>query len=133
MSTIIEKARYLRTKIEQLAETLPDAEALDYTALFKNWVDGTDYAVGDRVKYEDLLYKCVQAHTSQSDWMPDVTPALWARVSIDEWPEWIQPTGAQDAYMTGDKVTFEEHHYICLIDNNTWSPAAYPAGWQLVE
>jgi len=133
MSTIIERARYLRSKIEQLAETLPDAEALDYTALFKNWESGIAYTVGDRVKFEDLLYKCVQAHTSQADWQPSLTPALWTRVSIEEWPEWIQPTGAQDAYMSGDKVTFEEHHYICLIDNNTWSPTAYPAGWQLVE
>jgi len=130
MSTIIEKARYLRTKIEQLAETLPDAEALDYTALFKNWVAGTDYAVGDRVKYEDLLYKCVQAHTSQSDWMPDVTPALWARVSIDEWPEWIQPTGAQDAYMSGDKVSHNEKHWVSTADNNVWEPGVY--GWNEV-
>lgn len=130
MSTIIEKARYLRSKIEQLAETLPDAEALDYTALFKNWETGIAYAVGDRVKFEDLLYKCVQAHTSQADWQPSLTPALWTRVSIDEWPEWIQPTGAQDAYMSGDKVSHNEKHWVSNADNNVWEPGVY--GWDEV-
>ena len=131
--TIIEMARYLRAKIEALAETMTDEEGLEYSPLFKSWETSTAYSLGDRVKYDSLLYKCVQAHTSQDDWTPDLTPALWTRVSVDEWPEWVQPTGAQDAYMTGDKVTYGGHHYICLIDNNTWSPSDYPAGWEFVE
>ena len=118
-SAIIEKAKYLRAKIEQLAETLTDEVALQYVALFKDWQTDTAYAVDDRVKYDDVLYKCVQAHTSQDSWTPDLTPALWVVVSIEEWPEWVQPIGTQDAYMMGDKVTYEGHHYICLIDNNT--------------
>ena len=64
-SAIIEKAKYLRAKIEQLAETLTDEVALQYVALFKDWQTDTAYAVDDRVKYADVLYKCVQAHTSQ--------------------------------------------------------------------
>lgn len=133
MGVIIEKARRLRRKIEDLAITMTDEEGLEFVDLFVNWGEEIAYAVGDRVKFGDTLYKCVQAHTSQSDWTPDLTPALWTRVTVEEWPEWVQPTGAQDAYMTGDKVTFEGEHYISLIDNNTWSPAAYPAGWQLAD
>ena len=133
MGTIIEKARRLRRKIEDLAITMTDEEGLEFVDLFVNWSEGIAYEVGDRVKFGDTLYKCVQAHTSQSDWTPDLTPALWTRVTVEEWPEWVQPTGAQDAYMTGDKVTFQEHHYISLIDNNTWSPADYPRGWEFVE
>lgn len=133
MGIIIEKARRLRHKIENLATTMTDEEGLEYVDLFVNWATGTTYALGDRVKFNDTLYKCVQVHTSQDDWTPDLTPALWTVVSVEEWPEWVQPTGAQDAYMTGDKVTFEGEHYISLIDNNTWSPAAYPAGWQLAD
>ena len=110
-----------------------DEEGLEFVDLFVNWSEGIAYEVGDRVKFGDTLYKCVQAHTSQSDWTPDVVPALWTRVTVEEWPEWVQPIGAQDAYMTGDKVTFQSHHYISLIDNNTWSPADYPRGWELVE
>ena len=77
-----------------------------------------------------MLYRVVQAHTSQVDWTPDKTPALFVVVSLDEWPEFVQPTGAHDAYKKGDKVTFEGKHYISLIDANVYSPAAYPAGWK---
>lgn len=47
-------------------------------------------------------------------------------------PEWVQPSGAHDAYQTGDEVMFEGVHYRSVIDNNTWSPADYPAGWETV-
>ena len=52
---------------------------------------------------------------------------------VDEWPEWVQPSGALDAYGIGDKVTFENKHYISLISSNVWSPLAYPQGWEEVE
>lgn len=127
-SAIIEKAKYLRAKIEQLAEALTDEVALQYVALFKDWQTDTTYAVDDRVKYDDVLYKCVQAHTSQDSWTPDLTPALWVVVSIEEWPEWVQPIGTQDAYMTGDKVSHNEKHWISIADNNVWEPGVY--GWE---
>lgn len=48
-----------------------------------------------------------------------------------EWPEWVQPTGAHDAYQTGDKVTYNGQRYVSKIDGNVWSPDAYPSGWEL--
>lgn len=51
----------------------------------------------------------------------------------EEWPEWVQPTGAHDAYNTGDKVTYNGKHYTSLLDGNVWSPDAYPDGWELAE
>ena len=48
----------------------------------------------------------------------------------EEWPEWVQPTGAHDCYNTGDKVTYNGQHYVSKIDGNVWSPEAYPAGWE---
>ena len=124
------KAKQLRQLIEQLAVTLDDETALTGVELFPMWAISRAYAVGDRVQYGGILYKCVQAHTSQADWTPDITPALFVVVSLDEWPEFVQPTGAHDAYNKGDKVTFEGKHYISLIDGNVYSPTAYPAGWQ---
>lgn len=129
-NSIIEKARYYRNKIEQLAETLTDEEGLEFVSLFKNWKTATEYVVNDRVKFNDILYKCVQAHTSQDDWTPDLTPALWTVVSVEEWPEWVQPTGAQDAYMLNDKVSHNEKHWISIADNNVWEPGVY--GWDEV-
>ena len=110
---------------------LDDATALDAMALYPLWKTDVAYAIGQRVRYGDKLYKCVQAHTSQGDWMPSATPALWVRVSVEEWPEWVQPTGAHDAYAKGDKVTYKGKRYISLIDGNTYSPDAYPAGWEM--
>ena len=98
------KANLIQTAIHYL----PDEEAETVTALFPNWEEGKAYAVDDRVQYNELLYRCVQAHTSQADWTPDVVPALWVRTSTEEWPEWVQPTGAQDAYNIGDKVSHSE-------------------------
>lgn len=51
----------------------------------------------------------------------------------DEWPEWVQPTGAHNAYSNGDKITYNGKRYISTMDGNVWSPDAYPAGWQVQE
>ena len=75
------KAKQLRQLIEQLAVTLDDETALTGVELFPMWAIGRAYAVDDRVQHNGTLYKCVQAHTSQADWTPDKTPALWAVVS----------------------------------------------------
>lgn len=113
-------------------ESLSDEDALNVAALFPTWHSkmGQAVNVGERYWYDGKLWKVIQAHTVQEDWTPDTAVSLFVEVSIEEWPEWVQPTGAQDAYMTGDKVTFEGTHYVSLIDNNTWSPAAYPQGWE---
>ena len=123
------KAKQLRQLIEQLAVTLDDKTALTGVELFPAWVVGKAYAVNDRAQYNGTLYKCIQAHTSQSDWMPSATPALWKTVSVDEYPEWMQPTGAHDAYNIGDKVTYNGQHYVCISDANVYAPDVY--GWQL--
>lgn len=129
-----EKARALRPLIEKAAISLSDEDALGCVELFPAWAADADYTVDERVRYGGKLYRCVQAHTSQSDWTPDATPALWTEVAKPgEIPVWRQPTGAQDAYMTGDKVWYPEKDttvYVSLIDNNVWSPADYPQGWQ---
>ena len=128
--TYIERARALRPYIEKAAISLTDEDALQAVELFPQWVTGHAYVVDERLQYNSVLYRVVQAHTSQADWTPDITPALFVVVSLDEWPEFVQPTGAHDAYNKGDKVTFEGKHYISLIDGNVYSPTAYPAGWQ---
>ena len=130
MMTYTERARALRPYIEKASVSLADEDALQAVELFPQWVTGHAYAVDERLQYKNVLYRVVQAHTSQADWTPDITPALFVVVSLDEWPEFVQPTGAHDAYKKGDKITFEGKHYISLIDANVYSPTAYPAGWK---
>ena len=131
--TYTDRAKKMRPYIEKAAISLTDEDALQAVELFQQWVVGRAYAVDERLQYKNVLYRVVQAHTSQADWTPDITPALFVVVSLDEWPEFVQPTGAHDAYKKGDKVTFNGKHYISLIDANVYSPAAYPAGWKEIE
>lgn len=121
------KAKLLRNLIEQLAITLDDETALTGVELFPMW-ELVSYSVGDRVQYNGTLYKCIQAHTAQSDWTPDATPAMWVVVSIEEWPEWVQPAGAHDAYTKGSKVTHNGKKWISSYDSNVWEPGVY--GWE---
>lgn len=123
-------AQEVRAAMDAAGAQLDDAAALDAMAIYPAWETGTAYAINDRRRYGANLYKCVQAHTSQADWTPDATPALWVKVSVEEWPEFVQPTGAHDAYNTGDKVTYNGKRYISLIDANVYSPDDYPAGWE---
>lgn len=125
-----EKARALRPLIEKAAVSLSDEDALDGVELFPAWAADVAYTVDERIRYGGKLYRCVQAHTSQSNWTPDATPALWVRVSLDEWPEWVQPTGAHDAYQTGDKVSHNGQHWQSTMDANIWEPGVY--GWEAV-
>lgn len=131
--TYTERAKKMRPYIEKAAISLTDEDALQAAELFRQWGVGHAYVVGERLQYKNVLYRVVQAHTSQADWTPDITPALFVVVSLDEWPEFVQPTGAHDAYKKGDKVTFNGKHYVSLIDANVYSPAAYPAGWKEIE
>ena len=123
-------ARKLRAMIEKASLSLTDEDALQAVELYPAWQTGTAYTVDERIRYNSTLYRCVQAHTSQADWTPDATPALWTVVSLDEWPEWVQPTGAQDAYRVGDKVSYNGKHWINTLDYNTYEPGVY--GWSEV-
>lgn len=129
MNEYMEQAMMIRPVLEKAVVSLDDADAEIVTTFFPAWKTGAAYSVDDRVRYNDLLYRCVQAHTSQDDWTPDVTPALWVRTSDPaiEWPEWIQPTGAHDAYAAGAKVSHNGKHWVSDIDANVYEPGAY--GW----
>lgn len=97
-----------------------------------DWTPWIVVKVDEVYFYNGNLYKVIQAHTTQPDWTPDITPALWKRFyEISAGPQpWVQPTGAHDAYNTGDRVTYNGHLWESLIDANVWSPTVYPAGWK---
>ena len=130
-----QRAYQLRAAIEVAAESFTDDVAIEYPELIPAWKTDADYAIDQRVSYEDIVYKCLQAHTSQADWTPTTAPSLWTKVLIpdsDTIPEWEQPDST-NGYSKGDKVTYNGTVYESLIDNNVWSPDAYPAGWQMAE
>lgn len=81
------------------------------------------------------LYKVVQAHTSAAEWTPDKEASLYDAIGLDEsgYPVWARPSGAHDAYNSGDIVNYNGDLYRSKIDGNTWSPEEYPAGWEVYE
>ena len=132
--TLLELAQKLRPYIEKAALSLSDEDALEATNLFPNWADAIAYAKDERVRYEGILYRCLQAHTSQAAWTPTAAPSLWAKVLIPDpnvIPEWEQPDST-NPYQIGDRVMFDGKVYESVINGNVWSPADYPAGWREV-
>lgn len=113
------------------AETAVE-EAIEWADLIGSWLDA-----GTVVNHEGGRYEVVQGHIAQEHWRPESVPALYKSLGgggqDDEWPEFVQPTGAHDAYAKGAKVTYKGQHYISLIDANAYSPEAYPQGWQLAD
>lgn len=129
MSKWTDGAQVLRGDIDTVCNGLPDADAVNTPYLFAPWAAAEQYTAGDRVRYGNLLYRCLQAHTSQDGWTPDVAVSLWVRIDdpAEEWPEWRQPEGAHDAYPLGARVSHVGKRWTSDIDGNVWEPGV--ANW----
>ena len=117
--------------LDGVLDILTDEQAETVAQFYPEWAIGVHYTVGKRVRYEDLLYRCEQEHTSQEDYTP-LVKALWTRVAAEgEILDWVQPTGAQDAYNKGDKVKHNGKTWISTYDGkNVWEPGVF--GWEEV-
>lgn len=128
---LVEQAQAIRAGMQALARTASDAVLLAQPmAMYDEWsANGAAYVLDDIRQYNGLLYRCVQAHTSQATWTPEDAPSLWTRIAdpAQEWPEWIQPTGAHNAYAQGAKVSHNGKHWISDVGANVWEPGVY--GW----
>ena len=128
---LVEQAQAIRAGMQALARTAPDAVLLAQPmAVYDEWsAESMEYALDDIRQYNGLLYRCVQAHTSQATWTPEAAASLWTRIAdpAQEWPEWIQPTGAHNAYAQGAKVSHNGKHWISDVGANVWEPGVY--GW----
>ena len=126
------EARALINALVKLRELATDEMSLQVPNLYPTWKVEVEYKVGQRVLYDETLYKVLQDHTSQETWTPDVSASLFAKVLIPDEnviPEWVQPDST-NAYMKDDKVTYKGKTYVSTVDNNVWAPDAY--GWEEV-
>lgn len=123
-------AQKLRAEIDSAAALLTDEQAATVPGIYPAWDgNGVNYAVGDRRTEDGVLYRCLQAHTSQETWRPSVSPSLWAKVLIPtpgEIPEWEQPSST-NPYSKGDKVKHNGKIWTSDDDGNVWEPGVY--GW----
>ena len=134
-------AEQFRRALQMFAASLTDEQALEVATMYDAWQSGKAYKTGDFLIYgengvgDPQLYKVVQDHTSQADWTPDATASLYTAIGLDDsgYPVWSQPTGAHDAYNTGDIVNYNGVLYKSKMDGNVYSPDAYPDGWEVVK
>lgn len=125
--------RFFQIMAQQMV--LDEETSMEIADLYEAWEENKAYSVGKIVKYgvnadgETQLYSVIQAHTSQKDWKPDVTPSLYKKIGFTESgvPMWTQPLGATDAYAKGDKVSYDGKLWESEVDANVWQPGVY--GW----
>ena len=130
----------LRRALQLFAATLYDKEetAVEIASLYPVWAADKQYKANDIVQYgtnsvgDPQLYLVLQAHKSQSDWLPDATASLYKKMGISEsgYPIWTQPLCAVDAYNLGDIVSYNGKLYKSIINANVWAPDVYPDGWE---
>lgn len=144
MRNKLQNAEQMRKALQFFIRSLSDEEAMIVATVYEAWAANKAYIAQEICSYgenevgDPQLYRCVQAHTSQEDWTPDISPSLWSAIGIadDGIPVWSQPTGAHDAYNIGDKVHYPDKDgpvYESLIDGNIYSPEVYPQGWGAIE
>ena len=126
MGKYYDAALVLRGIMDKAGAMLTDEQAATVQGLFQAWNAEATYAVGDRVKYNGTLYRCLTEHTAQATWTPTDAPSLWAKVLTDPSGAilpWVQPDST-NPYMKGDKVMHNGKTWESLVDNNVWEPGA---------
>lgn len=118
----------VRTAARFVAVTLTDEQALEVPDLYDEWSgDSVSYSVGDRLRHNGILYKVLQAHTSQETWTPETAPSLFAKILIPDpevIPEWEQPDST-NGYQLGDRVTHNGKTWESTFNgSNVWEPGA---------
>ena len=118
----------MRAQLDNITKDFTDEQAVENKELYPDWNgNGIFLTAGMVVYYVEKLYRVIQPHTTQRDWTPDKTPALFVEISLDEYSEWKQPAGAHDAYAKDAKCSHNGKHWISDIDNNVYEPGVY--GW----
>lgn len=142
---VAELKKEIKTAFETLilAKDLSEEQKENILNQYKPYQVGKNYEENEKFTYKDKVYEVIQAHTSQTTWLPDSTPALYKEYlnvkiqnqdgsTTEVVKEFKQPTGAHDAYKKGDKVLFNGKIYQSKIDSNTFSPDQYADGWEEV-
>ena len=120
--------------IKGMLPTAPAEIAQDNVDWYRQWVKSEKLSIGDRrwslVNNEKLLYEVIN-NVGDNLYPPEQVPAIFKRVWTEECPEWVQPTGAHDAYAKSAKVKHNGKKWNSTVDNNVWEPGVY--GWEEIE
>lgn len=113
---------------------LDDITISEHPRLFIEWTENWTGSAGTIVSEGGDLYRSIHdvTNTAQNT-RPSITPSMWTPISdpTEEYPAWVQPIGAHDAYSMGAKASHSEKHWVSDVNNNVWEPGVY--GWTEVE
>lgn len=122
LKDILEKINIVWVKNMITKEQMEELEALAR----ENAVAENSYApLQEQI---DGIYKELDAIKSRLD----ILEGKEEPTEPEEYPEYVAPSGAHDAYNTGDKVTYNGKKYVCKMNGCVWAPDVYPAGWEEV-
>lgn len=129
----VEDAAEFRSTVNTIIEVLNDEQAISASVLFPVWEVNKNYKLGERIRYNNKLYKVLQDHLSQASWTPTFAPSLFAALLIDEENEnilaWVQPDST-NPYKINDKVIHNNKFWISTMDGNVWEPGSLNSPWK---
>lgn len=121
----IENVEMFQKQLEAITDTLTDEEAKGLSLLFEEWRPSEVYKIGDRIRYNGVLYKCLEDNNATMETPPSVMPSVWTEIFAEtvseEIPAWEQPEEG-NGYADGDRVIHNDIIYISQVDNNIWEP-----------
>lgn len=121
----IENIEMFQKQLEAITDTLTDEEAKGLNLLFEEWRPSEVYKIGDRIRYNGVLYKCLEGNNATMETPPSVMPSVWTEIFAEtvgeEIPAWEQPEEG-NGYADGDRVIHNDIIYISQVDNNIWEP-----------
>ena len=137
----LQAAEQMRKALQKFAMSLSAEEAMEIATVYDAWQPETQYAAGVYLTYgvnavgDPQLYRVISTHTSQADWEPYAVPSLYEPIGLDDsgFPVWSQPSGAHDAYDTGDIVNYNGVLYESMIPANTTVPGTDERYWKVYE
>ena len=97
-----------------------------------NWVKNEKIVIGDKRDFNNITYQAINSFTTREGQTPNIVPALWKVWTNPEViSEWVQPTGAHDAYRLNDLVLFNNKTWKCISDYCVYAPGVF--GWEVSE
>lgn len=143
---IFKQAQAIRGDMDTVGDMLTDEQAAAVPNLYELWnPEGVKYYSGAdhkhpqakvRGRISNLLYKCLQTHTSQADWNPEATPNLWVEVAAPGEYREIKDGMLSTEAFAKDEIGWyktKDNLWKSTIDANVYTPDTYPAGWEQVE
>lgn len=115
-------------------QQLDEVTINEYPDLFVAWDENWRGKAGDIVRDDGQLYRSIHdVNDAGQNRKPSETPSMWTRIGnpLEEFPEWVQPIGAHDAYVQGDKVSHNGSNWVSSVNGNVWEPGVY--GWEAVQ